>query len=344
MNRPKLSVVIAVYNTEAYLRQCLDSVLHQTAMTDQYEVIVVDDGSTDRSGQIIDEYDSKYNNLHVIHKENEATYLCRQDGMREAQGEYVLFVDSDDWLCENALEELIKSVSENAYDMVEFGIYDEAPDDTRENVQLPEGEYRRNEIFRRLVERRMTVELWHRMFSRKVIRAYLDYFDTHYRREDFVGIRIEDEYLFPALLRHVNMIKGIEIPLYHYREASTGSMMKRVDTEADTKLLHARTLLEAGFFMLKEAGDDRSLSNDYYYSQIQNLFYYMGCILKFGARDEITQLKEYYKEWKRYRYRLNGICAGEWKWHGKVFIRKWHLCYKYHRVIRMKAMERGNIG
>ena len=93
---PKLSVIVPVYNTEKYLRECIDSILGQT-FTD-FELILVDDGSTDSSGAICDEYAQMDERIHVIHQKNGGITVARKSGVRYATGEYVTFVDSDDWI------------------------------------------------------------------------------------------------------------------------------------------------------------------------------------------------------------------------------------------------------
>ena len=96
---PKLSVIVPVYNTEKYLRECVDSILAQT-FTD-FELILVDDGSTDSSGAICDEYAGKDPRIQVIHQKNGGITVARKSGVRAACGEYVTFVDSDDWIDKN---------------------------------------------------------------------------------------------------------------------------------------------------------------------------------------------------------------------------------------------------
>ena len=93
---PKLSVIVPVYNTEKYLRECIDSILAQT-FTD-FELILVDDGSSDGSGAICDEYAVKDQRIRVIHQENGGITVARKSGVGVAQGEYITFVDSDDWI------------------------------------------------------------------------------------------------------------------------------------------------------------------------------------------------------------------------------------------------------
>lgn len=92
----KLSFVIPVYNVESYLSQCVDSILSQC--TEACELILVDDGSKDRSGEICDRYREKYANVHVIHKPNGGLSSARNAGMAVAEGKYLAFVDSDDYI------------------------------------------------------------------------------------------------------------------------------------------------------------------------------------------------------------------------------------------------------
>ena len=115
---PKVSVVIPVYNSAKYLRECLDSIVAQTFS--DWEVIAVDDGSSDESPAILDEYAAKDSRIKAIHKANGGVSAARNDGLDAAAGEYVLFVDSDDLLLANAIEILYKTVLNENADVV-FG-------------------------------------------------------------------------------------------------------------------------------------------------------------------------------------------------------------------------------
>ena len=120
-NLKKLSVIIPAYNTEKFLVKCVDSVVNQTYKN--IEIIIVDDGSRDNTPQICDELASKYNNIKVIHKENQGTCKAREAGVNAATGEYIAFIDSDDYIDLTAYEKLIKVLEENDCDMVQFGYY-----------------------------------------------------------------------------------------------------------------------------------------------------------------------------------------------------------------------------
>ena len=107
---PDISVIVPVYNVEKYIHRCIDSILAQT-FTD-FELILVDDGSTDSSGKICDEYSAKDNRVFVIHKENGGVSSARNSGLSKAQGQYVAFVDSDDFVDKHYLEKLLSIKAE----------------------------------------------------------------------------------------------------------------------------------------------------------------------------------------------------------------------------------------
>lgn len=115
------SIVVPVYNVEKYLKQCVDSILNQT-FTD-FELILVDDGSSDDSPNICDEYKKKDDRIKVIHQKNSGQVVARKTGLVLAKGDYVQFVDSDDWLELNALEVVAKNIKENNADIVTFDAY-----------------------------------------------------------------------------------------------------------------------------------------------------------------------------------------------------------------------------
>ena len=99
----KLSIIIPVYNTGGYLSRCLDSCLNQDIPSNEYEIIAVDDGSTDNSLDLLKKYAGAYSNIKVLHQSNKRQGAARNKGLSVAQGEYIWFVDSDDWIVENCL-------------------------------------------------------------------------------------------------------------------------------------------------------------------------------------------------------------------------------------------------
>ena len=116
INKPKISIIVPVYKVENYLHRCIDSILAQTF--GDWELLLVDDGSPDRSGEICDEFAEKDNRVRVIHKENGGVSSARQKGQDEACGEYTIHVDPDDWVEPMMLEELYRKAKDDNADMV----------------------------------------------------------------------------------------------------------------------------------------------------------------------------------------------------------------------------------
>ena len=114
-----LSIVVPVYNVEKYLSECIESILNQTFR--DYELILVDDGSTDRCPQICDEFALKDERIRVIHQKNAGVSAARNAGIENANGKYVMFVDSDDYIAPTLYENLLKGMSENT-DLVISGL------------------------------------------------------------------------------------------------------------------------------------------------------------------------------------------------------------------------------
>ena len=117
-NQPLVSVIIPVYNVEEYLRECIDSVINQTYKN--LEIILVDDGSTDSSGKICDDYAEKDERIAAIHQTNGGLSAARNAGLDKASGDYIYFLDSDDYVADNTLETLITIAEKDNSDIVFF--------------------------------------------------------------------------------------------------------------------------------------------------------------------------------------------------------------------------------
>lgn len=124
-----LSIIVPVYNNIKYLKQCIDSILNQEYRN--IEVILVDDGSTDGSGELCDEYQRTDNKIQVIHKKNEGCMKARWYGLRKSKGKYIGFVDSDDWIGSDMYSLLMSAAKENDCDIVSMG-YKVVRDEQRE--------------------------------------------------------------------------------------------------------------------------------------------------------------------------------------------------------------------
>ncbi len=140
MSNPLISIIVPVYNTEKYLPKCIESILAQT-YTD-YELILVDDGSSDRCPGICDEYADKNSRIRVIHKENGGQSSARNSGLSIAKGKFVMFMDSDDYYAQDhALQKLVQQQSEQDADLVCFSYSKEDANGHFSEVKINKGYY-----------------------------------------------------------------------------------------------------------------------------------------------------------------------------------------------------------
>lgn len=125
MNNPKLflSIIIPVYNAEKHLQDCLDSCINQDFSHEEYEIICVNDGSTDNSASILSNYEKNYQNIVVVNQSNSGASSARNNGIKKAKGDYVWFVDSDDFIPAGFIKNIHDTYYCEKYDMILFGAY-----------------------------------------------------------------------------------------------------------------------------------------------------------------------------------------------------------------------------
>lgn len=144
---PMFSIIVPVYNVEKYLGRCIDSLLKQTF--DNIEILLIDDGSKDASGEICEFYGEKFKNITVYHKENGGLASARNEGLRHVKGQYISFIDSDDWVAENTYEIIYNGIKGNAsIDILNFG-YQKILNDTvifQEHCEFPQGFYNEKKV------------------------------------------------------------------------------------------------------------------------------------------------------------------------------------------------------
>lgn len=151
MNNALISIIVPVYNVEKYLRKCLDSLVNQTYKN--IEIIIIDDGSTDGSGKIADEYVNAYDNVKVIHTENGGLSAARNIGLDNATGEFLAFIDSDDWIDLNTFEVAYKMISSNDYDLSAFAMLPEYDTETEQYIsEYDTNNCRQKELFRLILD------------------------------------------------------------------------------------------------------------------------------------------------------------------------------------------------
>lgn len=231
---PVLSFIIPIYKTEQYLSQCLDSILSQ--ITDDMEVILVDDGSPDSCPTICDDYASRHPEIHVLHKQNEGLSCARNSGLELARGEYVWFIDSDDYLLPEALDNIIKAIkNNNDVEVFSSGLlkyYEDKDTFEPENVPygksfLKRGEYIWNNCPPGAAQRFVC----QRDF---LLRHGLTFVPNLLHEDSQWGFR---------MLYLANGIRILEAPVYVYRIRTSGSIMSSISIKSAYDLVKAHKSL-----------------------------------------------------------------------------------------------------
>ena len=215
----KFSILVPVYNVEKYLEQCVESLLNQT-YKGEYEIILVDDGSTDSSGKICDRYQKNNpDKIKVVHKKNEGLVSARQAGIEAANGEYSLFADSDDFAENTLLETVNECINRNNNpDMViySFRYYSNGKTDERKSTLSADEKiftnYNKKEIYEALICTTFIASLWTKALKTEILKNdptdYSKYYDKNMAEDWFRSIH---------LLTDADKIVYINEPLYYYR-------------------------------------------------------------------------------------------------------------------------------
>ena len=202
---PKISVIVPVYKAETYLHRCVDSLLAQTFK--DFEILLIDDGSPDRSGEICDEYAVKDSRVRVFHKENGGVSSARQCGIDNALGDYTIHADPDDWVESTMLEELYIKAMEEEADMVICDFYSEFPKKQIYVKQEP-SDLNYRTIFKLLMNQ-LHGSCWNKLIRRKCFEKYGIYFPN-------VMNLYEDKYVMLNLTLHPIKITYLSKAFYHY--------------------------------------------------------------------------------------------------------------------------------
>lgn len=234
----KLSIIVPVYNVSKYLSKCLDSLLNQDIWQEDYEIIVVNDGSTDNSKEIAQVYAARHSNILLINQENQGLSGARNTGIRAAKGEYIQFVDSDDYLEPNVLACLLERIQRDQLDVLRF------------NYQNVNENY---EVFE----------------PNKESRPYMDYSDSICNGVEFLNERLgyacyacqfiirtdlveeclfkehmlfEDTQWTPRMLRKAQKVSSTSDIIYNYLSRS-GSITKTDNIDKQKKLIESKISL-----------------------------------------------------------------------------------------------------
>ena len=221
---PKFSIIIPVYNVENYLSECLDSIVAQTIL--DLEIICVNDGTTDQSRKILAEYQRQDDRIRIIDKENGGLSSARNTGLKAATGDYVMFVDSDDFLEPRACERIYYEILEHRPDTIVFGthIFPYYPWPTEwliRNLTTRTTAYYNAGVQALLNENGATPFVWRDCFRREFLTTNELVFDETVRFGEDLIFQFE---VFP----NAKTIIFISDKLYHYRWSRPDSLMANV--------------------------------------------------------------------------------------------------------------------
>ena len=208
-----VSVIIAIYNTESYLHKCIDSVINQTYKN--LEIILVDDGSTDNSSTICDEYARKDTRIKCFHQENQGLALSRKLGITQSHGDYILTVDSDDWIEPTMVEKMLFSAIDNNFDVVWCDVMLH----TQEQQLIHHVKFDNNpkEMLKAIYRGKVMGWFWNKLIHKSLLEDLIAYKESMF----------EDVFFSTQLLLKSPKMGYIAEPLYNYNRTNSESLTFR---------------------------------------------------------------------------------------------------------------------
>lgn len=282
---PKISVIVPVYNTEKYLKKCLESIVHQTYQ--DFEIIIINDGSTDNSQKIIDEYIKEYSDkVKCINKENSGLSSARNSGIEVARGDYIIFVDSDDYIETKLFEQALPYMQKDI-DLIKYKLI-KVDDKYRELERINGPTFDKvtgEEGFNKLVFNDVLLEPACLYLYKKDIFAdsNLRFLENTYH---------EDFGLIPIILLNAKSMVSIDFFGYYYVQASN-SITRNEDY---TKTVKRANDLLIHYDNMKNKINEIKLSN---YTKDNIKQYYTNAILEIAKTLKTKDKKQYILEIKK---------------------------------------------
>ena len=329
--KPLVSIIVPVYNVEDYLEKCLDNLICQTY--ENIEIILIDDGSTDKSSQICDEYAAK-DSIAVIHKTNEGVSAARNDGLKAANGQLIMFVDSDDWIETDTCEIAVSAMEESGADVVMWSYISEnngnqSPKTIFGSDTVFEGTDVTEKLHRRLFGL-MGEELAHPEYADSLCPVW----GKLYKKElimnnniSFVGLSeigsYEDGLFNIEVFSQIKKAVYLNKCLYHYRKENTSSVTSGYRKDLFEKWQNLFDLMQKYIHKNNLPSDYQSALNNRIALSILGLgLNIMSC--NCSAVKKIKMIKEIIKS-ERYKKAYKDLCFNYFPVHWKLF----YGCAKY---------------
>lgn len=277
---PKISVIVPVYKVEQYLPLCIESILMQSFV--DFELLLIDDGSPDNCGYICDDYALRDNRIRVFHQKNEGVSQARNLGLDKARGDWIAFVDSDDWLHNDAFQILLSHISDNV-DVVKFSymINDKFDDSLFENKFSPRVYSLKDSIDNGI----RFAYVWECIFKRELVEKK----NLRFSKDIKYG---EDQEFCCKFMMYVNTIQVYNIPLYCYVLRNDSAMRTGYRTEKIGTLKRIKAVSEYSN-TLKERNVSDFLNKTFYYWILDLFCAIIRCSF---LRDDFTILNKQYRE------------------------------------------------
>jgi glycosyltransferase involved in cell wall biosynthesis len=260
-NNIELSVIIPLYNAEEHLSTCIDSLMHQGDL--HLEIIIVNDGSTDRSEAIAVDYAQQDKRIKVIHQENRGTSAARNTGLQLAQGEFIAFLDNDDWIKDDSLIELYREATKHHADVVMGKIWFYKHNSIIKNPYKPVPEDMRNsilpgkELFIRMIKADAYPSMpWNYIYRRTFLEK------IHARFEE--GVICEDEIWTPIILCQAEKMIIVDVGFYYYRQWAGSIIYSKKRNQYLDALFKITNCLMEFACRFTFSGEDGELKNWWY--------------------------------------------------------------------------------
>ena len=232
MRMPAISIIVPVYKAEKYIQRCIDSLLSQTFK--DFEILLIDDGSPDKSGEICDGYARVDSRVKVFHQENGGVSSARNYGLNKSTGEWIMFVDADDWLNEEALQLCMKNVS-NA-EFIRFGmnfVYSQSHAVVDKSLNEI---WTYDEYLKKVISRETILGVWGGIYKRYLFEKNNIRFNSAYT----LG---EDWLVLYFLLQNTSKIMLIDQPLYNYNMMNCESAVHNLTKDKAIQLVEVASII-----------------------------------------------------------------------------------------------------
>ena len=322
-----ISVIVPIYNVEKYVNKCVDSIMSQTYKN--IEIILVDDGSTDKSGSIVEEYKNKDVRIKVIHKENGGLSDARNYGMKYSNGKYLLFIDSDDWIDNSMIEIIYRNLKEYNADISICEFIEE--DEKGEKLSYKKYDdkihiFDSKDAIRELITQKyITNHAWNKLYKKEVFN------NVEYPK----GQLMEDVSTTYKLIENSNKVVYQNTSLYHYIQRSK-SILGNINARRIND--QEKAFFERDEYLLKKYPEYKTEIEIDYIMNIKTL-YYLAIMCNEKSLYNSKKYKEYYKKTKKIYINLKDNIEDKDKKSMKLFYKSRFL-YKIYVKLKKVYKER----